>query len=104
MNDTLVVQAILRLQLHVLPPLLRRSNGPRILHISAPRLAVVVALGALKQFSVIEVVPELYVKAGTKDDAEKLEDWETEPDGAQDYQVVLRRLQKFINAALVRQK
>lgn len=54
----------------------------------------------MKQFSVIEVVSELYVEAGTENDAEELEDWQAEPDGAQDYQVVLRRLQELVNAAL----
>lgn len=82
-----------RLQSRVLPPLLRRSNGLRVvLHVSAPRLAVIIALGAMKQFSVIEVVPELYVEAGAENDAEELEDRQAEPDSAQDYQMVLRRL------------
>lgn len=54
----------------------------------------------MKQFSVIEVVPELYVEAGAENDAEELEDRQAEPDGAQDYQMVLGRLQKLVNAAL----
>ena len=70
------------------------------MHVSAPRLAVVVALGALKQFSVIKVVPELYIQAGAKNNAEEFEDRQTEPDSAQDYQVVLRRFQELVNAAL----
>jgi len=45
-------------------------------------------------------VPELYIEAGAEDDAEELEDRQAEPDGAQDYQVVLRRLQELVDAAL----
>jgi len=57
----------------------------------------------MKQFSVIEVVPELDVEAGAENDAEELEDRQAEPDGAQDYQMILRRLQELVNAALGKQ-
>jgi len=45
-------------------------------------------------------VPELYIEAGAENDAEELEDRQTEPDSAKDYQVVLRRFQELVNAAL----
>lgn len=57
----------------------------------------------MKQFSVIEVVPELDVEAGAENDAEELEDRQAKPDGAQDYQMILRRLQELVNAALGKQ-
>lgn len=49
-------------------------------------------------------MPELYVEAGAENDAEELEDRQAQSDGAQDYQVVLRRLQELVNAALKRPK
>lgn len=47
-------------------------------------------------------MPELYIKAGAENDAEELEDRQAESDGAQDYQMVLRRLQELVNTALKR--
>ena len=80
------------------------SGGrPPVLAVAAPRVPVVVRLD-VEQLSVVEVVPELDIQAGAEDDAEYLEDGETEANGAQDYQVVLCRLQELVDAALWEQK
>lgn len=81
----------------------QRSNGSRaVLHVSAPGTAVVVALARLKQFSVVEVVPQLDVEARAEHDAEQLEDRQTQAHGPEDDQVILRRLEKLVDATLNR--
>lgn len=67
--------------------------------VSAPGVPVVVSLD-VKQHSVIELVPELYVEAGAQDDPEELQHAQTQAYGTQDYQVVLRRFQELVYAAL----
>lgn len=43
---------------------------------------------------------ELYIEAGAENDAEEFKDGQTKSNSAQNYQVVLRRLQELVNAAL----
>lgn len=86
---------------HLLPA--QRSNGsPAVLHVSAPGTAVIVALARLNQFSVVEVVPQLDVEARAEHDAEQLEDRQTQAHGPEDDQVILRRLEKLVDATLNR--
>lgn len=79
----------------------QRSNGSRaVLHVSAPGTAVIVALQCLQQFSVVEVVPQLYVEARAEHDAEQLEDRQSQANSSEDDQVILGRLEKLVDATL----
>lgn len=81
----------------------QRSNGSRaVLHVSAPGTAVIVALQCLQQFSVVEVVPQLYVEARAEHDAEQLEDRQSQANSPEDDQVILGRLEKLVDTTLKR--
>lgn len=43
---------------------------------------------------------KLDIQAGAEDDPEDFEDRQSETHGSQDYQMVLRRLKEFVDAAL----
>lgn len=81
-------------------PSQRSNDSSAVLHVSAPGTAVIVALLCLHQFSVVEVVPELYVEARAEHDAEQLEDRQSQANSPEDDQVILRRLEKLVDTTL----